>query len=290
MVKKLGKKIFIYLRRLVRKFLDDRCQILASSIAFYSILSIFPALLILISLSGVVINRFDIQANILAFVEERIPIIYGFVDANLTSIVANRASIGVIGFIMLFFTATYVFDSIQYALNKIFRTETHRKYWKQKLFGFLIVFLIFVIIVTTFSLSTGLFYLSNTIMGLLEVEASISTVLLKILSVLIGILFNFLIFTLIYYFGTNRNISLRQIYRGALTIALGWEGVKYIFVIYIDRVADYQLAYGSIGSVIAFLLWVYISSMIMLLGAEINSLTQVSDRIHKTPPYSRSSP
>jgi len=256
----------------VRKFLDDRCQILASSIAFYSILSIFPALLILISLSGVVINRFDIQANILAFVEERIPIIYGFVDANLTSIVANRASIGVIGFIMLFFTATYVFDSIQYALNKIFRTETHRKYWKQKLFGFLIVFLIFVIIVTTFSLSTGLFYLSNTIMGLLEVEASISTVLLKILSVLIGILFNFLIFTLIYYFGTNRNISLRQIYRGALTIALGWEGVKYIFVIYIDRVADYQLAYGSIGSVIAFLLWVYISSMIMLLGAEINSL------------------
>jgi len=272
MVKKLGKKIFIYLRRLVRKFLDDRCQILASSIAFYSILSIFPALLILISLSGVVINRFDIQANILAFVEERIPIIYGFVDANLTSIVANRASIGVIGFIMLFFTATYVFDSIQYALNKIFRTETHRKYWKQKLFGFLIVFLIFVIIVTTFSLSTGLFYLSNTIMGLLEVEASISTVLLKILSVLIGILFNFLIFTLIYYFGTNRNISLRQIYRGALTIALGWEGVKYIFVIYIDRVADYQLAYGSIGSVIAFLLWVYISSMIMLLGAEINSL------------------
>jgi len=272
MVKKLGKKIFIYLRRLVRKFLDDRCQILASSIAFYSILSIFPALLILISLSGVVINRFDIQANILAFVEERIPIIYGFVDANLTSIVANRASIGVIGFIMLFFTATYVFDSIQYALNKIFRTETNRKYWKQKLFGFLIVFLIFVIIVTTFSLSTGLFYLSNTIMGLLEVEASISTVLLKILSVLIGILFNFLIFTLIYYFGTNRNISLRQIYRGALTIALGWEGVKYIFVIYIDRVADYQLAYGSIGSVIAFLLWVYISSMIMLLGAEINSL------------------
>jgi membrane protein len=272
MVRKLGKKIFIYLRRLVRKFIDDRCQILASSIAFYSILSIFPALLILISFSGVVVNRFDVQANILTFVEERIPIIYSFVDTNLTSIVANRASIGVIGFIMLFFTATYVFDSIQYALNKIFRTETHRKYWKQKLFGFLIVFLIFVIIVTTFSLSTGLFSLSNTIIRLFEIEASISAVLLKILSVVIGILFNFLIFTLIYYFGTNSNISLRQIYRGALTIALGWEGVKYVFVIYIDRVADYQLAYGSIGSVIAFLLWVYISSMIMLLGAEINSL------------------
>jgi membrane protein len=272
MVKNLGKKIFRYLKRLVRKFLEDRCQILASSIAFYSILSIFPALLILISFSGVVINRFSIQANILSFVEERIPIIYGFVDNNLTGIVANRASIGVIGFVILFFTATYVFDSIQYALNKIFRTDTHRKYWKQKLYGFLIVFLIFVIIVTTFSLSTGLFYLSNNIIRAMDIEAAISTILLRILSVAIGILFNFLIFTLIYYFGTNKHISLRQIYRGALTIAIGWEGVKYIFVLYVDRAANYQMAYGSIGSVIAFLLWVYVSSMIMLLGAEINSL------------------
>jgi len=272
MVKNLCKKIFRYFKRLVRKYFDDRCQILASSIAFYSILSIFPALLILISFSGVVINRFSIQANILSFVEDRIPIIYGFVDNNITSIVANRASIGVIGFVILFFTATYVFDSIQYALNKIFKTDTHRKYWKQKLYGFLIVFLIFVIIVTTFSLSTGLFYLSNNIIRAMDIEAAISTILLKILSVAIGILFNFLIFTLIYYFGTNKRISLKQIYRGALTIAFGWEGVKYIFVIYIDRVANYQLAYGSIGSVIAFLLWVYLSSMIMLLGAEINSL------------------
>jgi len=272
MIKKLGKKIFIYLRRLVKKFLEDRCQILASSIAFYSILSIFPALLILISFSGVIINRFSIQADILAFVEERIPIIYGFVDNNLTSIVANRTSLGVIGFIILFFTSTYVFDSIQYALNKIFSTDTHRKYWKQKLFGFLIVFLIFVIIVVTFSLSTGMFYLSNSIIRFLDLDSSVSAVLLKVLSILMGVFFNFLIFLLVYYFGTNKNINFRQIYRGALTIAAGWEGVKYLFIIYVDRFADYQLAYGSVGSVIAFLLWVYISSMIMLLGAEINSL------------------
>lgn len=272
MVKTLSKKIFSYLRRLVKKFIEDRCQILASSITFYSILSIFPAMLILISFSGIVINRFSIQANILSFVEERIPIIYGFVENNLTNIVANRTSLGVIGFIILFFTATYVFDSIEYALNKIFRTDTHRRYWKQKLYGFLIVFLIFVIIITTFSLSTGLFYLSNNIINALDIERSIAAILLKIVSIGVGLLFNFLIFTLIYYFGTNKNISFRQIYRGALTIAIGWEIVKYLFITYVNRLADYQLAYGSIGSVIAFLLWVYISSMIMLLGAEINSL------------------
>jgi len=153
--------------------------VFASSIAFYTTLSIFPALLIFISVSGVIIERFSIQSNILIFIEERIPIIYGFVDNNITNIVENRTSIGVVGFIILFTTSTYVFDSIQFALNKVFRTETHRKYWKQKLYGFLIIFLIFFIIVITFSLSTGLFYLSNNLINFLNIEESISTWILK---------------------------------------------------------------------------------------------------------------
>ncbi len=261
-----------YFHRLFKKIIKDGCQILASSIAFYTILSIFPALLIFISVSGVIIKKFSIQSNIMEFIEDRIPIIYGFVDNNITNIVENRASIGVIGFIILFITSTYVFDSIQFALNKVFRTETHRKYWKQKLYGFLIIFLIFLIIIITFSFSTGLFYLSNNMINLLSIEKSISTEILKILSVVIGIIFNFLLFILIYYFGTNKQINFRQIYRGALTIAIGWEGVKHLFVIYLNKFANYQLAYGSIASMIAFLLWVYISSLIFLLGAEINSL------------------
>lgn len=206
------------------------------------------------------------------FIEGRIPIIYGFVDNNITNIVENRVSIGVVGFIILFITSTYVFDSIQFALNKIFKIKIHRKYWKQKLYGFLIIFLIFFIVIITFSFSTGLFYLSNNLMNILNIERSISTDILKILSVAIGIIFNFLLFILIYFFGTNKQINFRQIYRGALTIAIGWEGIKHLFIIYLNKYANYQLAYGSIASMIAFLLWIYISSLIFLLGAEINSL------------------
>ncbi|MGZ5472297.1 MAG: YhjD/YihY/BrkB family envelope integrity protein, partial [Nitrososphaeraceae archaeon] len=149
-IKILIKKIFIYFMKLYKKFSEDGCQIFASSIAFYSVLAIFPALLIFISVSGVVINKFSIQSSILVFVEERIPMLSGFVDNNITNIVKNRTSIGIIGFIIMFITSTYVFDSIQLALNKIFGTETHRKFWKQKIYGFLIMFLIFFIIVITF--------------------------------------------------------------------------------------------------------------------------------------------
>jgi membrane protein len=271
-IKILIKKIFIYSMKLYKKFSEDGCQIFASSITFYSILSIFPALLLLISVSGIVINKFSIKSDILVFVEGRIPIIYDFVDNNITNIIKNRTSIGIIGFLILFITSAYVFDSIQFALNKIFRTETHRKFWKQKIYGFLIMFLIFFIIIITFSLSTGLFYLSNTLTDILNIEESFSTEILKLLSIAIGIFFNFLIFILIYYFGINKKINFRQIYRGALTVAVGLESAKHLFVFYLDRFASYQLTYGSVGSVIAFLSWIYISSMILLLGAEINSL------------------
>ena len=134
------------------------------------------------------------------------------------------------------------------------------------------MFLIFLIIVITFSLSTGLFYLSNTLIDTLNIEEFLSIEILKLLSIAIGIFFNFLIFILIYYFDINKKINFRQIYRGALTVAVGLECVKHLFVFYLGRFASYQLTYGSVGSVIAFLSWIYISSMILLLGAEINSL------------------
>jgi len=271
-IKILLKKIYIYFILLYRKFSADGCQVFASSIAFYSILSIFPALLIFISISGIVINKFSIQSSILAFVEERIPVIYDFVDINITNIIKNQASIGIIGFLILFITSAYVFDSIQFALNKIFKTETHRKFWKQKTYGFLLMFLIFFIILITFIISTGLFYLSNNLIDILNIEKSSSAVILKLLSVAIGIFFNFLIFILIYYFGLNKKIDFRQIYRGALTVAISLEIAKHIFVFYLARFARYQLTYGTVGSAIAFLSWIYISSLILLLGAEINSL------------------
>jgi len=263
------KNVYKYLRDLIKKYFRDGSMILASSIAFYSILSIFPALLILISVSGVIIERFYFQADILAFVEERIPIIYGFVDENITGIIENRAGIGIIGFVLLFLSSTYVFDSIQFAFNRIFNIETARQFWKRKLYGFFIMLMIFIIIVVTLSISTGLFYLSSRIMGLLNMGQPVSSWLLQVLSVIMGIFFNFLVFGLLYYYGTNKKVSLRQLYPGALTAAVVWEGVKHIFLIYLDRFANYQMTYGSIGSVIAFLFWVYISGMILLVGAEI---------------------
>ena len=265
--------IFRYLEKLLKKFISDGCPIMASSIAFYFLFSIFPLILIFISLSGIFIDRLNIQTTILDFVEERVPIIYNFTESNIEKIIENKTSIGIIGFIFLAIIATYVFDSIQFSLNRIYKTKSQRRFWKQKIFGFLIITLTFMIIFLSFLLSTTMFYLANTVIDFFELNESVSAFLLKSISIFLGLLLNFAIFGLIYFFGTNRKTHFRHhIYKGALIAAFLWEISKHIFIFFIDKFTNFKLAYGSVGSIIGFLLWIYISSYIFLLGAEINSL------------------
>lgn len=275
-IKKFSLNVFRYLRKLSAKYISDGGIIMASSIAFYFLFSIFPLMLLLISFSGILIDKFNIQTTILNFVEERFPIIYNFTESNIIKIVENRAGIGIAGFIFLMIATTYVFDSIQFSLNRIYKTKTQRKFWKQKIFGFLIITLIFILILMSFLLSTSLFYLTGSIVNFLKLNQSILSPLFKSISILLGLLFNFATFSLIYFFGTNRKTHFKyHIYKGALFAALTWEISKHIFIFYINKFGNFELTYGSVGSIIGFLLWVYISSLILVMGAEINSLDLV---------------
>jgi membrane protein len=277
-IKILALAIFKYLRKLSIKYIADGCIIMSSSIAFYFLFFIFPFVLLLISLSGILINRFGVQPAILFFVEERIPIIYGFTESNIIKIVENRASIGITGFIFLILSTTYIFDSIQFSLNRIYKTKTQRRYWKQKIFGFLIMSLILIIVIISFLLSTSFFYLVNIIVDYFKLNEPISSPLFKTISIMLGLTFNFAIFSLIYFFGTNKKTHFKyHIYKGALFAAIAWELSKHIFIIYIYKFVNFELTYGSVGSIIGLLLWVYISSLILVMGAEINSLDLVEE-------------
>ena len=133
--------------------------------------------------------------------------------------------------------------------------------------------MVFGLIFFSFVFSTILFYLADIILAFIALGETISNLLVRFMSLAIGLLFNFAIFGLVYFFGTNKRIGIKNIYIGAIVAALAWETSKHIFIIFLNRFATFELTYGSVGSIIGFLLWIYISSIILLLGAQINSLT-----------------
>ncbi|MGM0368457.1 MAG: YihY/virulence factor BrkB family protein [Actinomycetota bacterium] len=271
-IRKISIITIRYLKRLLSKFISDGGPFLSSSIAYYFLFSIFPLMLILLSFSAFLIETLRIQAPILSFIQERIPIIYNFTESNIERTIQSRTSIGIVGVLFLIIATTYVFDSVQYALNKIYKTKQQRKFWKQKIFGFLIISLVFFLISLSIISSTVLFYLANYLIDFFHISEEVSSRLIKALSLGIGLSFNFAIFSLIFYFGTNRPTHFAYIYKGALVGALGWEASKHIFVFFLNNFANFEFTYGSVGSIIGFLFWVYISSTILLIGAEINSL------------------
>jgi membrane protein len=268
----IAKNVFRYLNRLREKTFKDATFILASSVAYYFLFSIFPLMLILIALSAYIIDFMALKFTILDFVSEQIPFVYDLTESNIERIISQRASIGAVGFLFLILASTYVFDSIQYAINKIYRIKMQRRFWFQKLYGFLIMILIFLLIFLSFGLSAFIYHFLDRIYLQLSLDRSLYRNFLRTASILIGVLFNFGIFSIIYYFGTNAKIHFKNIYKGAIVSACLWEMAKHIFLFYLNNFANYELLYGSVGSIIAFLFWSFISAFIFLLGAQINSL------------------
>ncbi len=268
----IAKNVFHYLNRLREKTFKDATFILASSVAYYFLFSIFPLMLILIAFSAYIIDFMGLKFSILDFVAEQIPLVYDLTESNIERIISQRASIGAVGFVFLILASTYVFDSIQYALNKIYRIKINRKFWFQKLYGFLIMILIFILIFLSFSLSTFIYHFLDRIYLQLSLDRVIYKNFLRAASIFIGMVFNFGIFSIIHYFGTNAKIHFKKIYKGAIVSACLWEMAKHVFLFYLNNFANYELLYGSVGSIIAFLFWSFISAFIFLLGAQVNSL------------------
>ena len=87
----------------------------------------------------------------------------------------------------------------------------------------------------------------------------------------LSFVFNLAIFLSLYKILPNTRTHWRYIWPGALVAALLFEGSKFLFVLYLDNFATFNAVYGSIGSVIALLLWAYVSAFILILGAEMSS-------------------
>ena len=84
-------------------------------------------------------------------------------------------------------------------------------------------------------------------------------------------IFTFTIFVLIYKFVPNTPTHWRYIWPGVLLAAVAFEASKSLFVFYLDNFANYEKVYGSLGSVVALLVWTYVSALILIVGAEFAS-------------------
>ena len=235
----------------------------AAGVAYYAIISIFPLLLGLIAVFGFFLPSLNLQDQLLKFVGNNIPGATDILKDNIANVIKLRGVMSILSIVILFWSASALFSSISLAINRAWNVIRHRNFFIRKaselgmVFGTGILFL----------LSLGASSIITIMHGVLNLPTT-SLVMVYVSTKLAAFLLIFLVFLLLYKFIPNTKTYWRGVWPGALLVAVLFELARTLFIFYLDNFANYQLIYGSITSIIILLVWIYYSSLIMILGAE----------------------
>lgn len=243
----------------------------AASIAYYSLLSLFPFFLLLLSIIAGVTSSPEDRDVMLGFVLAYFPRQFEFVQAQLTAWQAGSVRLGIAGSALMVWAAMGVFGAITSAVNHAWGVEKQPSYLKHKMISF-------VMLVTASLLLLGSLLLISAVS---VVEASWFAVVLERapgLAVLTGYAAEsastvafIVVVGLVFYFVPNAKVRFRDVWVGAVLTGLLWRGALAGFSWYVRDISRFQNVHGSIAAVVVFLFWIYISAVILLYGAEVTA-------------------
>jgi membrane protein len=250
----------------------------AAAMSYFAILALFPALLTLLALS----NKTVLGSEMLSLIVQAYPGSKEFLRATVRSL-SDIGTAGVITcVIVVLWAGSWVFAVAERALNRIWETKP-RRFLRGRALTVAMVGAVGLLLGASVLLTSILVTLQHLVgripfrviqrFNWLTIAGSAVWQLAFLVS---SLLLTFALFAMIYRFMPNARVNLRDAIPGAMLAGILWEAAKYIFA-WSLQFFHYDQIYGSVGAVIAVLTWGYVSSLILLLGAQ---LTEVFHREH----------
>ncbi len=263
----------------VSSFMEHGCLNLAAALAFFSILSSIPFLLILISLTGEVLGVASVDAVVREVAQRIFPASsLGLLD-ELRNVSRIGAFLGGLGTITLISTATVVFRSLEFALGVVFRVEKRRRKHKSFLMSLATIPLAGLFLILSFLFTWVTHYLQTRSFLFYDFDLTKLLANTFALEYLVPYVMMATMFTVIYKVVPNRPIQWKYALSGGLLCAFLWELAKHLFTLYVDRFSNLGDLYGHFGTVVILILWIFYSSAILLFCAEVISTYQRKDVI-----------
>jgi membrane protein len=236
----------------------------SAALAYYGLLSLFPLLLFLVFLGSQFLESQDAQIALKKSITEFLPAVADTVKQVVDQTIRARGSIGLIGGIGLLWTASTLFNQLTTSLNIIWGARP-RPFWRRRLIALISVLTVAI-----------LFILSIALSALAAIPwPGQGTVIWQWLNFSVGLGITILLFWLLYHTIPNVKIYVKASLGGAILSAILWQAAKTVFAWYLaSGFNTYGTIYGSLASVIALVLWVYISALILFLGAEFGASLQ----------------
>lgn len=271
--KVINSKPIVILDQIIYRIKEDRVFGTGAQLTYFLILSIFPFIVVLLNIiSYTPLVREDVLANLTWYMPlETQELIYGFVDEIVKTSSQELLSFALIAGI---WTASSGLTPVIRAINIAYDYEEKRSYFKIKAMAILFTLALLVLLIFIFSTLV----LGELIGNKLSSYFHRTGLFLKIWSTLklaITPAYMILTFALLYKFSPcvekRKSITLKNTLPGAIFSTLGWMITSTIFSYYVNNFGKYSITYGSLGGVIILLIWLYISSIIIVLGGEVNA-------------------
>jgi membrane protein len=260
-------KNFGLLWQALRKFNDDNGFFLSSGIAFNVLINLIPFIMLLLALAGTYLYKDqEVLNHIRAYFKDVAPTLDPKVTKTLTDVIQNRQIVGILGFVGLLWISTRVFSSLRIALNIVFRAEKRRGMLRGIVVDLLMIVLVGIFLLVSMILSSGVIFLQGY-QG--RIPVAIGPTLQWILEYLLPFFLSCCMFFLIYKIIPHKKVHFTSALQAALFASLLWELAKYLFAWYVLHLARYSIVYGSLSTLAIFVLWVYYSSTILVVGGEL---------------------
>lgn len=252
----------------------------AASLAYYLIFSLFPLLLVLISAGSFFLDSEQVYLKVSQLVQQNIPESYQWIDENLRTVLEQRGAVGIISVITLLWAASGGFMSLAYNINLAWLEAPQRNFFQRRLIGLEMI-----------AGLSGLFILSliiDWVVNLLHLFNSPFVAFLQLgswkwFSNLFSWLAIFLLFYALYDWVPTVSVSANAAASGALFASVSWKVATALFSFYIrSGFGRYELIYGSVGALVAFLFLIYILATITLFGAHLTSAIDRKRKLDQT--------
>ncbi|NLY42794.1 MAG: YihY/virulence factor BrkB family protein [Clostridiaceae bacterium] len=277
-------KFIRYIKSLYIRFYKDDIPALGAQLAYYFLLSFFPFLILLITIiSYTPISSEDVLKE-LAYIlpESAFELIEESVFLGNTKVTGQFLSFG---FIAMLWTASNGIGAAVRCLNKAYDVEEKRPFWQIKFMSVFFTIALAIVILLSFVLLIFGQHVGIYLAGRIGIESYFYALwnVIRYISITLIII---MVFAAFYRYVPNRRLCWREVLPGAVFTTISWIIASMGFAFYVNNFGTYSIVYGSLGGAIVLLVWLFLSSMIILMGGELNA-TLAFDREKEGKPHEK---
>jgi membrane protein len=285
-MKRFLRRWWYFLVRLQREMAYDDCMGMAAQIAFYAMLGLFPFMIFLLSIVSTFPLAESLQPALLEALGDQMPQEAAQYVAEVVLSLLPSTSQGVLGVGLLasLWGASMAVGALITTINRAYNIRPRRNIATQKLLSILLTLALSSLWLMAMTIILVGPDITQDIYEYMGIASETNTFWTSVRLPMVFLL-NMLALSLLYYIAPEAKQKFRWILPGAVTSTLLWMLASQAFREFISRFGTYNKTYGSLAALVILMMWLWLSGLVFLLGAEINSLMKRLETDDPNPPF-----